>query len=68
MNRIDEVSPRIRDHAETSTRPELAHSLRHSFAGETDPDRIAALEQENSRLHRLVAELLIKNQQLRKAE
>jgi hypothetical protein len=29
-------------------------------------DRLAELEIENSRLHRLVAELLIKNQQLRK--
>jgi hypothetical protein len=28
--------------------------------------RLAELEVENSRLHRLVAELLIKNQQLRK--
>jgi hypothetical protein len=31
-----------------------------------DNYRIAELEIENSRLHRLVAELLIKNQQLRK--
>ena len=30
-------------------------------------DRLAELEIENSRLHRLVAELLIKNQQLRKS-
>jgi hypothetical protein len=29
-------------------------------------DRLAELESENSRLHRLVAELLIKNQQLRR--
>jgi hypothetical protein len=68
MNRTDEVSPQIRDHAGMSTRPGLAHSLRHSFAEEADPERIAALEQENSRLHRLVAELLIKNEQLRKEE
>jgi hypothetical protein len=31
-------------------------------------DRLAELEMENSRLHRLVAELLIKNQQLRKPD
>jgi hypothetical protein len=31
-------------------------------------DRIAELETENSRLHRLVAELLLKNQQLRKPD
>jgi len=31
-------------------------------------DRVAELEVENSRLHRLVAALLIKNQQLRKSD
>jgi hypothetical protein len=31
-------------------------------------DRLVELEMENSRLHRLVAELLIKNQQLRKSD
>jgi hypothetical protein len=31
-------------------------------------DRLAELEYENSRLHRLVAELLVKNQQLRKRD
>ena len=31
-------------------------------------DRLTELEVENSRLHRLVAELLIKNQQLRKPD
>jgi hypothetical protein len=31
-------------------------------------DRVGELELENARLHRLVAELLIKNQQLRKAD
>ncbi len=30
--------------------------------------RVAELEIENSRLHRLVAELLLKNQELRKAD
>jgi hypothetical protein len=30
-------------------------------------NRLAELENENSRLHRLVAELLLKNQQLRRA-
>jgi hypothetical protein len=32
-----------------------------------DHERLAELETENARLHRLVAELLLKNQQLRKA-
>ncbi|HTD96300.1 MAG TPA: hypothetical protein VK627_05205 [Edaphobacter sp.] len=31
-----------------------------------DSVRLVELEQENSRLHRLIAELLLKNQQLRK--
>jgi hypothetical protein len=31
-------------------------------------DRLAELEIENSRLHRLVAELLLKNEQLRKPD
>jgi hypothetical protein len=39
---------------------------RPSAAGSND--RLAELEIENSRLHRLVAELLIKNQQLRKSD
>ena len=38
---------------------------RHAAAGYDE--RLAELEIENSRLHRLVAELLIKNQQLRKS-
>jgi hypothetical protein len=33
-----------------------------------DSSRVTELELENSRLHRLVAELLIKNQQLRKQD
>ena len=41
------------------------HHQRHTPDGE---DRIAELEIENSRLHRLVAELLVKNQQLRRSE
>jgi hypothetical protein len=34
----------------------------------SDSHRIAELELENLRLHRLVAELLLKNQQMRKAD
>ena len=39
----------------------------HASTAPTD-FRILELEIENSRLHRLVAELLLKNQQLRKTE
>ena len=42
-------------------------SIYHRQHGESYNDRLAELEMENSRLHRLVAELLIKNQQLRKS-
>jgi hypothetical protein len=42
-------------------------SMRHRPTA-TYSDRLAELEVENSRLHRLVAELLIKNQQLRKPD
>ena len=45
-------------------------AAQHSSGGESSPSndnyRLVELEIENSRLHRLVAELLIKNQQLRK--
>jgi hypothetical protein len=45
--------------------PALAH---YSQPAVSFSDRLLELELENSRLHRLVAELLIKNQQLRKAD
>jgi hypothetical protein len=46
----------------------MAQTMRtHSASNDID-DRITELEVENSRLNRLVAELLIKNQQLRKQE
>jgi hypothetical protein len=40
--------------------------MRRQPSAINDNSRLAELEIENSRLHRLVAELLIKNQQLRK--
>jgi hypothetical protein len=39
----------------------------HYAAQSGDHERLAELESENARLHRLVAELLLKNQQLRKS-
>ena len=42
-------------------------SMHHRHAS-SHSDRLAELEVENSRLHRLVAELLIKNQELRKPD
>ncbi|GGA59232.1 hypothetical protein GCM10011507_08270 [Edaphobacter acidisoli] len=48
---------------------ETPHAHYHrSPQARTDPAHIEELERENTRLQLLVAELLIKNQQLRKAE
>jgi hypothetical protein len=45
------------------------HHARHPRPATTpDSVRIAELEYENARLQRLVAELLLKNQQLRKSD
>jgi hypothetical protein len=43
-------------------------SIHYGPPASTCSDRVAELEIENSRLHRLVAELLTKNPQLRKPE
>jgi len=43
-------------------------SIQYRASAASGNDRLAELEIENSRLHRLVAELLIKNQQLRKPD
>ena len=43
-------------------------SIHHRPSAASVDDRLTELEIENSRLHRLVAELLIKNQQLRKPD
>ncbi len=43
-----------------------SHRHRHRAPQSTAEARLAELERENHRLQRLVAELLIKNQQLRK--
>ena len=39
--------------------------LNHQASTSDELSRVAYLERENARLHRLVAELLVKNQQLR---
>ena len=43
-----------------------ADAMYHEFPSASDLARVAELEKENNRLQLLVAELLIKNQQLRK--
>ena len=54
--------------AEWNGQHDKHHSARHLPTTPHTSDRIAELETENSRLHRLVAELLLKNQQLRKPD
>jgi hypothetical protein len=60
MNNLSPASPEHRDHRDSSS------SIDHRASATNYNDRLAELEMENSRLHRLVAELLMKNQQLRK--
>ena len=48
-----------------NSREDLALSMPQTSSA-NESYRVAELEIENSRLHRIVAELLIKNQQLRK--
>ncbi len=52
----------------SSVSPGSAGGARLQLRAADEPDRIAELERENGRLQRLVAELLMKNQQLRRAE
>jgi hypothetical protein len=52
--------------AQSVSRGDSFPSMRRQPPSINDNSRLAELEIENSRLHRLVAELLIKNQQLRK--
>jgi hypothetical protein len=47
---------------------EHSPSIRYGQSSVDYSERIVELEMENLRLHRLVAELLIKNQQLRKSD
>ena len=47
---------------------EPGRDVSFSRISSSESHRIAELELENLRLHRLVAELLLKNQQLRKAD
>jgi hypothetical protein len=67
MNKFDTNAANIEEDAEPSGYRSSSSSIR--FGSPTSyNDRLAELEIENSRLHRLVAELLIKNQQLRKPD
>ena len=65
MNNLDAISQSTGEQSEhsNSSQPRYLGPLKVGH-----DDRLAELEIENSRLHRLVAELLIKNEQLRKTD
>jgi hypothetical protein len=66
MNEFDTIPISVREAAEPGGVGDSSPSMRRQPPAINDIYRLAELEMENSRLHRLVAELLIKNQQLRK--
>lgn len=63
----EETSKRMPGHPATIPPPALAR-VDGAISGSSTEVRVAELEVENIRLQRLVAELLLKNQQLRKPE
>ena len=67
MMPVDGLPTYHREYGEPSGPRGPGSSMPQSLHGPADPTRLAELERENSRLQLLVAELLIKNQQLRRA-
>jgi hypothetical protein len=68
MNKFDTNTTDTAEDAEPGGYRGQASSIHYRPSAASSSDRLAELEIENSRLHRLVAELLIKNQQLRKPD
>jgi hypothetical protein len=66
MNEFDTIPITTGETARSASRGDSSLSMHRQPYATNDNSRLAELEIENSRLHRLVAELLIKNQQLRK--
>jgi hypothetical protein len=66
MNEFETIPISTGEAAEPGGVEDSFLSTRRQPPAINDNYRLAELERENSRLHRLVAELLIKNQQLRK--
>jgi hypothetical protein len=67
MNKFDADAHTIGEDTAYGGYRKSSSSIHQQHAASYD-DRLAELEIENSRLHRLIAELLIKNQQLRKPD
>lgn len=68
MNELNEIPIDVRDNSEADRQNEAVRSMHRRPPVSTDPARVEELERENVRLQLLVAELLMKNQQLRKAD
>jgi hypothetical protein len=68
MNRLDSIPISDAKNIEPNRKEDSAHAAHSRAHGIHDANRLVELEIENSRLQRLVAELLIKNQQLRKSD
>jgi len=68
MNKFEENATSTGEDAEPGSYKGSSSSIHYRPPAANYSDRVAELEIENSRLHRLVAELLIKNQQLRKPD
>ncbi len=68
MNKFDTNVANTGEDAEPGGYKSPSASIHYRPPAASRNDRLAELEIENSRLHRLVAELLIKNQQLRKSD
>ena len=68
MNEFDSGTANTGEESEAGGYREPAPSIRYGQSTATFSERLVELEMENSRLHRLVAELLLKNQQLRKPD
>ena len=66
MNKFNADASNIGEDTAPDGYKDPSSSIHHRELAASYDDRLAELEIENSRLQRLVAELLIKNQQLRK--
>jgi hypothetical protein len=68
MNKFDTSDTNTGENTQQIGYKDPSSSVNYRPPAASHNDRLAELEIENSRLHRLVAELLIKNQQLRKSD
>ena len=68
MNKFDTNAANTGEDVEPGDYRNSSAPIQYRLPTASYSDRLVELEIENSRLHRLVAELLIKNQQLRKPD